>query len=183
MSWVVPCWRTDRQTDRQTESHDEASSSFSQFWERAYKVSHFQKTISIFEQKRTNSEFLKDLPVMGWADVRCGEGEIRVQFLVPKSEWKRLLGRPRCTWDDIIKKHILKKLDVLAQSGTLWRNLATEYWIVAFHKMRGIYWVAEKLRSAQRAVPMLLSGYDELVPRVKLLWYHPRSLWIEFDYH
>jgi hypothetical protein len=48
-----------------------------------------------------------------------------IGFLVGKPEEKRLLGRPRCRWEDNIKMD-LEEVDVGVWTGLIWLRIRTD---------------------------------------------------------
>jgi hypothetical protein len=61
---------------------------------------------------------------MGWACSMCMGEENRVQDLVGKPEGQRLLGRPRCRWEDNIKMD-LQEVGWGAWVGLIWLRIGT----------------------------------------------------------
>jgi len=93
---------------------------------------------------------------MWWAEnvVRTGAEDRRIEILVGKLQEKRHLEDPR------VDGRIIRKRDFSTQNGawtgviclTIWTSdgvLWTRLWNFEFHKMQGIYWLAEEQSASQ----------------------------------
>ena len=88
---------------------------------------------------------------------RMGEERVVHRFLVGKPEAKRILGRPRCKWEDNIKMDLREvggsgDCMELAQDRDRWGHLWIRWWTFGFHKMRGMSWLAANQLASQEGL-------------------------------